>query len=167
MKNRAPVGRHAGRENGRATWEGGDCKLAKSAHRKPGSSCRDPNSNVKPPSASIPPPYTGRPRSAALTSLPEAYALTAGPPLAHAHGTPTAASSRWAPNRPAASRRLPPLHRGVRFSKPTAPHRGPSSKPTIYLSPGSPPRAARRAVRRLVRRAPGREQQCFLSGARL
>lgn len=80
MKNRAPGGRHAGRESGRAIWEGGDCKLAKPAHRKPGSSRRDPNSSVKPPSASTPPPHTqGRSWSAALTSLPEADALMAGP----------------------------------------------------------------------------------------
>lgn len=126
-----------------------------------------PNSSVKPPSASIPPPYAGGCRGTALTSLPEADALTAGPPLAHAQGTPTAAKSRWVPNRPAASRRLLPLHRGVRFSKPTAPHRGPSSEPTTYLSPASRPRAAKRTARRLVRRAPGRELQRFLSGARL
>lgn len=108
-------------ESGKGRQEAGDCRLCP---RGPGSSGCDPNPSLRPPSASIPPRYTGRPPRAAITPFPEADTLTAGPPLAHARGSPTAASSRWVPNRPAASRPLLPLHRGV-FSKPTAPTCGP------------------------------------------
>lgn len=101
-----------------------------------------------------------------MTSLPEADALTAGPPLAHAHGSPTA-SSRWVPNRPAASRPLLPLHRGVPSASSQPRTAAPSSGTTTYPPPGSPPRAARKAARLVVRRAPGRELQRFLPGPRL
>lgn len=63
-----------------------------------------------------------------MTPIPEADALTAGPPLAHAYWNPTAAGSSGVPNRPAAAR----AHfshctalRGVPFGEPTAPHRSP------------------------------------------
>lgn len=157
----------------RISWESGGARREADSGRlprQPGSSRRDRKRSVDLPCASVPPRDTCRPPSAAITPFPEADALTAGPPLAHAHWSPTAAGSRsltFPPLRAHSSRCTAP--RGVPFGEPTAAHRtaARASGPAAYLPPGSPPRAAKRATRPVVRRAPGRALQRFLPGAQL
>lgn len=91
-----PVSESGGESPGRAAEQDGDQVTSDSGRlpREPESSRRDRKRSVDSPCASIPPQLTRGPPSAAMTPLPEADALTAGPPLAHAHWSPTAAGSR-------------------------------------------------------------------------
>lgn len=116
--------------------------------RKPGSSPRDRKRSLEPPCASNPPRYTCGPPRAAMTPTPEADALTAGPPLAHAHWNPTAAGSSGVPNRPASARPLLPLHRA-----PRRPFRRTHS-PVPQPGPRDPPLTCRPVRLRELRREP-------------
>lgn len=105
--------------------EAGDCRLGTSAQiawvlsPRPKTQCGSALS-LNPTTVHMGPPR------AAISPFPEADVLTAGPPLAHAHWGPTAASSKCLtvpPLRAHSSRCTAP--RSVPFGGSTAQHRGP------------------------------------------